>query len=279
MIPRTTHSRSQLVCHLNEYDDGNLSLFVSSDTYPQLFEAKFPEIFAKARGGWRQKKMAYLLFPPNALNDEDLANIRDWKEKFGQYVLLGPKGPVKDHFANELDFCMALDYNYDPPSQRRTIYGEAEYQLKYQDSRSHFQVLRNALIEAIGDLPIPAIHRLSYCISCIAGPPDHPTVPRRLAAAVATNLRVDFIDAELNCPKAGLKGVSVAAKIPIWEKLYDAGCVEIAEPVKDRLVVVVDDLYQSGVTLWMYAKFLKQLGAANVIGLTCVKSLRDTDNQ
>ncbi len=279
MIPRITHSRSVLMSHFNEYEDGALSLFVSSDTYPDLFTFLYPEIVAKAPNGWRQKKMAYLWFPPKVLDEDDLENMREWREKFERYVLLGLNAHIKDHFDDELDFCMALDFNYDPTTEKRTIYGEAEYQLKYQGSRQHFQVLTNALAEAIADLPIPAEHQESYCISCIPGPPAQQTIPRRLASAIVAKLEVDFIDSNLNCPKAGLKGVSVAEKIPIWKKLYDEDCVKIAGSVKDRLVVVVDDLYQSGVTLWMYAKFLKEQGAAHVIGLPCVKSLRDSDNQ
>lgn len=41
---------------------------------------------------------------------------------------------------------------------------------------------------------------------------------------------------------------------------------------------MVDDLYQSGATMWEYAKFLKSLGAICVFGIVCVKSLRDSDN-
>lgn len=279
MIPRIMHSRSQLISHFNEYDDGAQSLFVSSDTYPDLFSFRHPEILAKAPHGWRQKKMAYLWFPPNALDDDDLEAVREWREKFGQYVLIGLNANIEDHFEDELDFCMSLDFNYDPSAEKRTIYGEAEYQLKYQGSRQHFQVLRNALAEAIADLPVPPDRADSYCISCVPGAPGQGSVPRRLATAVAARLQVDFVDAVLNCPKAGLKGVSVAEKIPIWDKLYEDDCVKLAHSVAGRLVVVIDDLYQSGVTLWRFATFLKAQGAAHVIGLPCVKSLRDSDNQ
>lgn len=279
MIPQIRHSRSQLQYHLNEYDDGAMSLFVSSDTYPDLFTLRFPELVGKAPNGWRQKKMKYLWFAPNTLGEDDLEKIREWGEKFGQYVLLGLNANIEGYFDDELDFCMALGFNYDPTTEKRTIYGEAEYQLKYQNSRQHFQVLRNALFEANSDLPIPPEFQGKFCISCVPGSPDQPSIQYRLASAVAESLDVDFIDAELNRPKTGLKGVTVAQKIPIWQKLYDDGCVELSSSVANRCIVVIDDLYQSGVTLWMYAKFLKQRGAAHVIGLPCVKSLRDSDNR
>jgi hypothetical protein len=279
MIPRITHSRSQLVSHLNEYDGGALSFFVSTDTYPKLFDFHFPEIVAKAPKGWCQKKLAYLWFPPDALDEDDLENVKAWKEKFEHYVLLGLNPYIEDHFDTELDFCMALDYNFDPGADRRTMYGEAEFQLKYRDSRPHLQVLKHALCDAIRDLPIPAKFRDSIALSYVPAAPDVCSVPRKLASAVADEDGYDLIDATLNCPKAGLKGVSVEEKIPIWQELYDSDCVELSDSVKGRLVVVIDDLYQSGATLWMYAKFLKEQGATHVIGLPCVKSLRDSDNQ
>jgi len=279
MIPRIEHSRSQLQSHLNEYDNGAMSLFVPSDTYPELFEFQFPEIVAKAPNGWRQKNMAYLWFPENALDEGEIESINEWREKFAQYVLLGLNQHIEGFFSDEVNFCMALAFNFDPAAGKRTIYGEAEYQLKYQGSRQHLQVLAHALVEAIPDLPIPPEHRDSYCMSCVPGPPDEASVQYRLASTVAKKLGVDFIDADLNCPKPGLKGVTVEQKIPIWQTLYDDDCVALSGSIEDRLVVVVDDLYQSGATLWMYAKFLKEQGATHVFGLPCVKSLRDTDNQ
>jgi predicted amidophosphoribosyltransferase len=49
--------------------------------------------------------------------------------------------------------------------------------------------------------------------------------------------------------------------------------------VVGRRILVVDDLYQSGSSMWRFAKYLKSKGAAEVCGLVCVKSLSDRDNQ
>jgi hypothetical protein len=279
MIPRIRHSRSQLRSHLNEYENGAISLFVSSDTYPELFEMQFAVIVAKAPNGWRQKKMAYLWFPENALDEDEINSINEWREKFEQYVLLGLNQHIEDFFADELDFCMALDFNIDPAADRRTVYGEAEFQLKYRHSRAHFNVLKTALEDALDDLPIPQADRESVCLMTIPAPPDEQTIARQLAEGVAEASEIDFVDAVLHCPKDPLKGVSVDEKIPIWQDLYDNDCVELAADVNGRVVVIIDDLYQSGSTMWMFAKFLKEQGAKHVLGLACVKSLRDTDNQ
>ena len=280
MIPRINHSRTQLLSHLNSYDNGAYSPFVSRDVYPELFDIQHGDISATAPHGWKaapKAPMRYLWFP--GLSDVDVAGIEDWRARFSSYVLLGLNPHLEDHFTDELDFCMALDFNYDAAAGKRTLYGEAEYLPKYKGSRRHFQALENALLEAIPELPIPAHYRDSYCLSCVPAPPGQSTVPRRLATVIAKKLSLDFVDAELHCPKAALKGVAVEAKIPLWQDLYAQGCVVLTNPVTGRLVVIIDDLYQSGVTMWAFAGFLKSQGAINVLGLPCVKSLRDTDNQ
>ena len=43
-------------------------------------------------------------------------------------------------------------------------------------------------------------------------------------------------------------------------------------------MLLVDDLYQSGTTMWTLARFLKDNGAKSVYGLACVKSWRDSNN-
>ena len=281
MIPQTNHSRSQLLSHINEYDDGALSFFVLSDTYPELFDLSFPDISDKAPHGWKTSKsgkMKYLWFPEDALDEDDLEAINDWKEKFEEYVLLGLNQHIEDHFSDDLDFCMALDFNF-TPGEGRTIYGEAEYQLKYKESRTHIKVLSDGLIEAIDDLPIPQRHRADLLISYVPATAGGCNVPRKLAKRIAKQLSLTLCKAVLTCPKTGLKGVSVEDKIPIWQQLYDDGCVELSESVDDKAVLVIDDLYQSGATMWMFAKYLKEQGAKYVFGLPCVKSLRDTDNQ
>ena len=117
-------------------------------------------------------------------------------------------------------------------------------------------MLKDALIEAIGDLPIPANERDELLVSYVPAKSGECNVPRKLAKRIAKELERGLCKAVLTCPKSGLKGVSVDQKIPIWQELYDNDCIELSESVDGRTVVIVDDLYQSGATMWMYAKHL-----------------------
>ncbi len=224
--------------------------------------------------------MQYLWFPADVLKEEDLAQIQDWKEHLETYVLLGRNPHLDGHFADELDYCMALDFNYLPAEVKRTVIGEAEYQLKYQRSMAHFVALKAALVEALDYLPLDEQSRQSVEITWVPAHATKESVPRDLAQAIAEATGHDLVAADLLIDKGALKGLPVALKIPEWKRIYSqSGSVALRGNVSDRIVVVVDDLYQSGATIWSFAAFLKRQGAQSVIGLPCVKSLRDSDNQ
>lgn len=282
-LPKAQHSRSRLLCHLNEYDEGARSLFVSAHTYPEVFDVLCSDVVRQSPKGWRLSKggkMQYLWFPAGALEEADVEQIQDWKEHFETYVLLGSNSHLDGHFTDELDYCMALDYNYLPAEEKRTFIGEAEYQLKYQGSLAQFGALRSALVEALAYLPLDDASRESMAITWVPALAAKDSVPRRLAQAIAEVTGHELVAADLLAEKGSLKGLPVAQKIPEWKRIYsEPGSVALRGNVSGRVVVVVDDLYQSGATLWSFAAYLKQQGAEAVVGLPCVKSLRDSDNQ
>ncbi|MBU4272631.1 MAG: phosphoribosyltransferase [Planctomycetes bacterium] len=284
MIPKIIHSRSQLHCHLNEYEEGAHSLFVSANTYPEIFDLLCSDITKKSPKGWRKSsggKMCYLWFPSDALDDDDLADINDWKEHFKQYVLIGLNDNISDYFKDELDFCMALDFNFlDTQANKRTYFGVAVYQLKYKQSLPGMIVLQAALQEAINYLPLHAETRTTLVLTNVPCDPGACNVPCKLASEIANKMNLAYIRADLLCDKSALKRISLDRKIPEWQELYECpGCIVLNGNVRDKTVLIIDDLYQSGATMWCYAKYLKKCGAKHVLGLPCVKTLRDTDNQ
>ena len=99
-----------------------------------------------------------------------------------------------------------------------------------------------------------------------------------MAEEISKQLRLSFIKPILSCDKPQMKQLSIKETIETWEKIYYNNVVILDNQVRGKNVIVVDDLYQSGATMWEYAKFLKTLGARWVFGIVCVKSLRDSDN-
>jgi len=281
MIPKITRNRCQLFTYLRRFDDGAHLFGMSRDIYPELFELARPHIARKAKSRKLNENANcwQLWFPPDALEEEDIDNIESWQDRFKRYVLIGLNHHIENHFYDELDFCLALDFNYVCPGGAHTPYGGAEYRYKYHHSLPDFSMLQEGLSKAYGDLPIPAND--AVVITHVPAAPGKHNGPRELAKVIAKNLSVDYVDAMLFCDKSAMKELKIDQKIPEWERLYACPeCIELDGDVEGRTVVVIDDLYQSGATMWCYAKALKkEKDAKYVLGLACVKSLRDTDNQ
>lgn len=101
----------------------------------------------------------------------------------------------------------------------------------------------------------------------------------QLAKEVAGQRTLVFANADLYIYKPEMKELPVKRKLEIWNDIYSNSEVALGESVEGNDVIIIDDLYQSGTTIWTYAKYLKSLGARKVMGVVGVKSLRDSDNQ
>lgn len=213
-----------------------------------------------------------------SLDQDDIERIQDWCDRFEKYVLLELNGHTRPFFLHELDFCMALDFNKTSPTGNRTELGEAVHQLKYHSDQSKLAVLLSALFNAFDDLPIPSSEIIA--ISCIPSSPGQENTARSLAEGVADALELEFVRSDLLCDKTAMKDLSIEEKIPQWQEIYnEEDRIDLQRDVSGQTIVIIDDLYQSGATIWCYAEYLKDLGANYVFGLPCVKSMRDTDNQ
>lgn len=286
MSLRPDRSRDQLKWkQLEQKKDGSWVLGLPPH-YARLFEACFPSIMAKSKNGFRYSstgKTKLAFFP--SLDNQAFKKVDGFLQFYERAVYLGRNKHLEGHFSEELDLCHALDFNKPSPDEGRTEIGEWEYQAKYNQDEEALAALAQKLSTAIGWLPrssIPKPRLLSYVPS---GPEKVFYLPVRLAQAVlgfvaettwgdATPLVVP----SLKAPKQSAKNMKVEEKIAQWEKIVLAGGITLSRSVRDCSVIVIDDLYQSGASLWSYAKYLKSQGAVMVIGLACVKSLRDTDN-
>lgn len=125
----------------------------------------------------------------------------------------------------------------------------------------------------------PIYNTLDWCISPMPASNEGKTkMAWQMAEAMSERMNLSFISPTLNCDKPQMKQLTVEDKIAIWRKIYDNNNVVLNSYVRGKNIIVVDDLYQSGATIWEYAKYLKIMGAKQVYGIVCVKSLRDSDN-
>jgi len=78
--------------------------------------------------------------------------------------------------------------------------------------------------------------------------------------------------------KSSVKKSTFDGKWNVWESAQVSFQNSSAFNVNDKTVVLIDDKYQSGITIQYIAMKLQQAGVHEVYGLSFVKTLRDTDN-
>lgn len=282
-------SRSKLT--YSRFEDKGDSWFLNLPPfYADLLGHLDYALMTQSNTGWRQTetgKTRFAFFPALDLASKEF--IEKFISAYRQHLVLGLNQHIQAFFTNELDFCLALDMNFkEGDAEGRTEIGQLEYQAKYQNCDDSCNRLSAFLAEAFLWLPRFG-DRFSRCISYV--PPergDANYIPRVLAERTAQRLvgsnfigdvEDALVHATLNFAKGQMKNSSVQVKAPFWiQNLRDHG-VTLSAPVQGKAVYLIDDLYQSGSTLWAYAGHLKRLGASHVVGVACVKTRRDTDNQ
>ena len=188
------------------------------------------------------------------------------------------------YFRDELDSCIALDYHF--TDGERTEMGELEYRAKYK--KSWFAIRKLAKLLAIKMYRIPISNTVTAPLLTYI--PVYGDQQFHLAKKLATKTfnyikrknilseSISFIEPSLTEEKPKLKNTKVAEKFSIWENIIENDGITLLDSVGDRTVIIIDDLYQSGTTIWSFAKFLKARGAKSVHGIVCVKTRGDTDN-
>jgi phosphoribosylpyrophosphate synthetase len=290
--------RSAFWMRVNENDDGGYNFFIADAVMP-VFQHHFSEVEEASPTGWKPAKnhTHNIWVPPNRADKIDVEKVRRWAEFAGnQCVWLSLSRHLQGRFSGtELECCVAGDFNFTTNDAgkigARSTLGEAEYRLKYhlkelstEEKQQHIEVMVRALRGILAVLPLrigsiwlgtpPAISR-------IPSQTDSSRIAQAFAKHIAEQHDLTFIAPTLSVPKPKMKELSIDEKIDTWTAIYaQPNAVEIdLDSVRDKTIVVVDDLYQSGITMWAFAKYLKRLGARRVFGIVCVKSMKDSDNQ
>jgi len=196
-------------------------------------------------------------------SEEDFSKIEGFVKNFKEIVF------IRDC----LELSIALCENFDEDDERTEI-GELEYQAKFKDDEEAKKALIKKCIECFDNLPF---YKDADFICAI--PPSKKggdNLPRLVAEGLASAAGLKNISksVEWKKDKPQLKEVKFDDKLKLLE---DIG-VEIVEDVKGKNIILVDDLYQSGVTMQYCAMKLKEAGAKRVFGFSIVKSRSNTDN-
>jgi hypothetical protein len=201
------------------------------------------------------------------------AEAVEWVEKVGHPVAM------KDFLA--ISFALDYDRHGGNPQKPQTEIGALRAQAKpYGGSEATKQTKEAAdqLVErCVTFLNAMGCYSSADCI--VAMPPSDPSkafnLPRYLAKRIAEKWgREDLSEHVTGKARNSIK------EVPLAEKLDTLlGTIAVADGVfQDRKVLLLDDLYQSGVSMNYCGLLLLKAGAKKIFGLACEKTCRNDDN-
>ena len=221
---------------------------------------------------FKTKGTAYFTFLKN-VTGEDVEQVKSFLQTLEPYVA------IRDCLA----FSFAIDYDREGgnPSAQRTRVGQLRSNAKPYGKEATQQTyeaadqLANECLAALGKL---TCYDSATCV--VAMPPSDPDkhfdLPKHLA---------EKISGALGKPDKSDKVKTIKARpgskeMPCGEKLANIeGTVAVdSETFKDEIVLLIDDLYQSGVTMNYVAMLLLEAGAKKILGLSCEKTCSNDDN-
>jgi hypothetical protein len=236
--------------------------------------------FTRYEGDLAKTTLAFADF-----SNDDMAIITRFGVDFKKFVLISLNNNIVGYFSDELDSCVAVDYIYSFEEKCRTDVGELFYRAKYKGCKKSMSGLCDEVVYALRRNPYVDWghgHAVAY-IPPVVGRAYY--VPREIARYVCESLHEEYpvcaVDSDLVIGKPNIKNLKLHDKIQILKSIFGPrNNVVFKNRCNERVdsVILIDDAYQSGATMWAYAGFLKSLGCKHVHGVVCVKNMRDTDN-
>ncbi len=199
--------------------------------------------------------------------------VVEWVEKVGQPVAM------KDFLA--ISFALDYDRHGGNPQKTQTEIGALRAQAKPYGGAAATKQTKEAadqLVEhCVTFLNAMGCYSSADCV--VAMPPSDPSkafnLPRYLAKHIAKKWgREDLSKHVTGKPRNSIKGIPLARKL---DTLLET--IAVADGVLlDRKVLLLDDLYQSGVSMNYCGLLLLEAGARKIFGLACEKTCRNDDN-
>ena len=248
---KTTHANV-----LHPFPDGNAYVSLPFDkTFEHIARKmlRIPRVLypKESRYGRRINKDEYATFKAFIENVEDIVFLRDC-----------------------LDLSIALsmhEYKDENGTSYRSPLGEHEYQVKYHPGSKEAEAGMNAIVTEFNERlsELPYFNEADYIMAVPSAHPFMQEVIKKLKD-------FDFEDVSSEVKWINKKG-SLKDVVTAHEKLSLIGSwgFELSTDLSldGKVVLLVDDMYQSGITMQYVAMKLKEAGAKRVFGICICKAL------
>ncbi len=198
--------------------------------------------------------------------EEEFQEIDTWVKEQGSRVFL----------RDCLYTSIAMHHNFTNLDEgARTEIGELEYRAKQNHDMIAVRKLAEHCINTITEI---RLYKDADLVCAI--PPQRGKdfdLPSGVVSIVSKKLDKEDITARFSFG-AEKRSVKSATRDEKWEAWHNARIVFNSD-LTDKKIILIDDKYQSGTTIQYIAMKLQEAGARHVLGLSMVKTMRDTDNR
>lgn len=199
-------------------------------------------------------------------NQEEIDIATIWENTQGHRVFL----------RDCLTLSIAMSYNFENIEEHiYTEIGQLEFDAKYNQDANSIDKLINLSQDTIISLPF---YNEADLVCAVPPPPDKTfDLPSYVVEKISNLINKQNITNLFSYAgtKSSIKSLKVEDKWGAWEKAR----ITIKESnLKGKTVILIDDKYQSGISMEYIAMKLQEAGVSNVYGLCFVKTMKDSDN-
>lgn len=250
-------------------EDWNL-IFPFQETFVPSFKMMCPSVdhipFTSKSG------TAYFTFL-KVVSDSDIEAVQDWLKNIEGYVAL----------RDCLEISFAIDYDRvgGDPGNERTHVGSLRKRAKTygkpatRDTYAAADGLIESCLKTLRDL---TCYDSATCILAI--PPSDTKKPFDLPQYLVDGISKGLGKADKTEAVQTITDRPASKEILLKDKFSSVeGTIKVdSNAIQDEIVLLIDDLYQSGVTMNYVAMLLLEAGAKKVFGLSCEKTCSNDDN-
>ena len=245
--------------------------------FVETFGNAFDSLYQGAHIGMRTNKngRCYTFLSGTCSSEEPPEGAEGCCQTIGKYVAL------RDCMA--LSFALDYDHQGGDPEKPHSTVGQLRNLAKPRDGSVPAAVnykkggkgLAHLCLEFLNDLEC---YKKANCV--VAMPSSTPgkkyDLPRSLANIFSTKLGIENFSEHVSTTKkrAQLKGLKASQRLDEIRETISVG----QGVFEGKTVLLVDDVFQSGISINYVAMLLQQAGAKKIFGLTCDKTCSNTDN-
>jgi len=238
--------------------------FRFSESFQPLLISQFPTLVGPTTESYRYK------YPLHRISTTDYALIEVFLHSIESVVII----------RDVLDASFALDYAFldGDPNKERTRVGDLVRRLKNYGSTDKtfdeqlLQILTNICMQFISKCKL-----LSEVDAVAVVPGSRPNrqnyLPEAIAKRIAVGLDVPYLGRKITTKKDRSENKEAEPKRKLRNIIDNTNVASL--DFRNKKVLLIDDLYQSGISINTIGKMLGDAGASSVIGLCFEKACRN----